>query len=308
MSLSPAPVAGDPSALRRAVIAWWRSGPGAARDRLPWRANRDPWAVLVSETMLAQTTVARVAERFPDFLARYPTAAHLSAAPVGDVLRAWSGLGYNRRAVALHALATRVVADHAGSPPTTLPGLLALPGVGPYTARAVLCFAHDAPVGVVDTNVGRVLARAVAGRRLAVREAQDLADALVPPRRARDWGLALMDLGSLCCRARAPRCGECPLARTRRCVFATRRALDPGTADPAVGSAGTSARQSAFVGSDRQLRGRILRAACAGPLAPTDLAALESGGDAPGRAARLAARLALEGLLVGDGACGYRLP
>ncbi len=290
------------------MFAWTDSGVTAGRDALSWRATREPWAVLVSETMLAQTTVARVAQRHPAFLERFPTPAALAQASRGEVLQAWSGLGYNRRATQLHALATRVVAEHGGALPRSLPALLELPGVGPYTARALLCFAHDEPVGVVDTNVGRVLARAVAGRRLSAREAQGLADALVPRRDPRRWGLALMDLGSLCCRARRPNCGSCPLEVAGRCRFVAARARDAHSEDPAVGSAGTSARQSAFKGSDRELRGRLLRAACAGPLRPPLLADLASGEGGAPRVARLAERLAAEGLLVADGQGGYRLP
>ena len=148
-----------------AIGRWW-AGARAARDRLPWRTTRDPWAVLVSETMLAQTQVSRVTPRFREFVARFPTAAACAAAPVGDVVRAWVGLGYNRRALALHAAAARIVERYAGRVPATLDELVALDGVGPYTARAVLAFAFDAEVAAVDTNVGRVLARAAAGRPL----------------------------------------------------------------------------------------------------------------------------------------------
>src|SRR5690606_13188890 len=151
-------------------------------------------AVLVSELMLQQTQVSRVAPRYCAFLAQFPTPSACAAAPVGDVVRAWAGLGYNRRAVNLHRAAVVVAEEHGGRLPTTLDGLLALPVVGPYTARAVLAFAHEDDVGVVDTNAARVLARAVAGRPLGAAEVQEVADAAVPPGRGWAWNSALLDL------------------------------------------------------------------------------------------------------------------
>ncbi len=153
---------------RAAVLAW---GDDHLRP-LPWRSTRDPWAVLVSEVMAQQTGVDRVIPRYRAFLARFPTLPRASAAaPAGDVVRLWAGLGYNRRAVNLHRCAAAVVERHGGRLPADLAALLALPGVGPYTARAVLAFAFEHDVGVVDTNVGRVLAR-WEGRPLRPREAQ----------------------------------------------------------------------------------------------------------------------------------------
>jgi A/G-specific adenine glycosylase len=138
-------------ALRESLSAW---AEGSRRD-LPWRRTRDPWAVLVSELMLQQTQVARVVPRYEAFLERFPTPAATAAAPVADVVRAWAGLGYNRRAVSLHRAAVAVVERHGGVMPATLAELVALPGVGPYTARAVLAFAYEADVGVVEVNSGR---------------------------------------------------------------------------------------------------------------------------------------------------------
>jgi A/G-specific adenine glycosylase len=145
---------------------------------LPWRATRDPWAILVSEVMAQQTGVDRVVGYYHAFLDRFPTAAACAAAPAGDVVRLWAGLGYNRRAINLHRCAATVVERHGGVLPDGLDALLALPGVGPYTARAVLAFAFEQSVGVVDTNVGRVLAR-WEGRSLGRAEAQSMADTLV---------------------------------------------------------------------------------------------------------------------------------
>src|SRR5690606_32492372 len=141
------------------LLAWWEV---EARD-LPWRASRDPWAVLVSEMMLQQTQVSRVVDRWPRLLDRFPTPAACADAGVASVVQAWSGLGYNRRAVHVHRLAEVCVEQHGGALPADLEGLLALPGVGPYTARAVLVFAHERDIGLVDTNAARFLSRALAG-------------------------------------------------------------------------------------------------------------------------------------------------
>jgi A/G-specific adenine glycosylase len=235
-----------------AVLAW-----GAPRLRdLPWRRTRDPWEVLVSEVMLQQTQVARVIARWPRFLARFPTPHACATASLADVLREWQGLGYPRRARNLHAAATAIVA--AGSFPSDLAGLLALPGVGPYTARAVRAFAFEADAAAVDTNIARVYAR-LAGRRLTAREVQAHADSAVPAGEAWVWNQCLMDLGALVCRP-VPACHECPLMR--RCAWHA----SAGAPDPAIGSAGVSARQARFEGSDRQARGRLMQALSSGPV------------------------------------------
>ncbi|HEX7443181.1 MAG TPA: A/G-specific adenine glycosylase, partial [Acidimicrobiales bacterium] len=160
--------------LSDALLDWTER----TRRDLPWRRTRDPWAVLVSELMLQQTQVARVVPSYHAFLARFPTATDCAAGTVGDVVTLWAGLGYNRRAVNLHRSATRLVADHGGALPDDLAALLALPGIGPYTARAVLAFAFGHDVGVVDTNAARVLAR-TGGRTLTRAEVQRAADASV---------------------------------------------------------------------------------------------------------------------------------
>ncbi len=242
-----------------AVLAW----SATTRRDLPWRRTRDPWAVLVSETMLQQTQVARVVGRYQDFVARFPTPTACAAAPVSAVVAAWSGLGYNRRAVNLHRCARAVVARHDGCVPDSLDELTALPGIGAYTARAVLAFAFEADVGVVDTNAARVLARAVAGHALAPRAAQRLADDLVPAGRGWAWNQAVLDLGATVCTARQPACAGCPVAD--RCAWAAPSGGAPPP-DPAAGSAGTSGRQSRFAGSDREGRGRLVAALVDGQL------------------------------------------
>lgn len=268
---------------------------------LPWRRTRDPWAVLVSEAMLQQTQVARVVPRYHAFLDRFPTPTACAAAPPGDVLTLWAGLGYNRRAVQLHTAATTLVERYDGIVPDDLEGLLALPGVGPYTARAVLAFAFEADAAVVDTNVGRVLARR-AGRRLSPREVQAAADAWLPAGEAWAWNQGLLDLGAAVCRARRPSCERCPVADG--CAW--REAGRPGP-DPATGSAGVSGRQSRFEGSDRQGRGRLVDALRSGPVADAELARTMGWSDDPARAQRVAADLVAEGLVVRRSEGGYSL-
>jgi A/G-specific adenine glycosylase len=235
------------------VLAW---GMPRLRD-LPWRTTRDPWAILVAEVMLQQTQASRVAPRWRHFLERFASPASCAAAPLGDVLREWHGLGYPRRARNLHHAAGIIVERHDGALPDDLPRLLALPGIGPYTARAVLAFAHGQDVGVVETNIGRVLAR-TAGRRLTPKGAQRLADAVVPRGEGWAWNQVLMDLGATQCRP-DPRCAGCPVAAA--CSWHVAGHPPP---DPAVGSAGVSTGQLPYEGSARQARGAVLRSLLAG--------------------------------------------
>jgi A/G-specific adenine glycosylase len=280
-------------ALTGALLAW---GDVHLRD-LPWRATRDPWAVLVSEVMAQQTGVDRVIGYYHAFLAAFPTPAACAAAPVGDVVRLWAGLGYNRRAVNLHRCARAVVDAHGGALPADLAALLALPGVGPYTARAVLAFAYERPVGVVDTNVGRVLAR-WAGRPLRPAEAQAWADDLAGAAAGRSWAWnqSLMELGGRVCRRRRPHCGACPVAAA--CAWAAVGLAGP---DPADGSAGVGTGQPRFEGSDRQGRGRLVAALCRGPVALTDLPVVMGWPDDPARADRVVLAMVADGLAVQDG-------
>jgi A/G-specific adenine glycosylase len=272
-----------------ALLAW---GERTRRD-LPWRRTRDPWAVLVSELMLQQTQVARVVPRYEAFLGSFPTPGACAAGSVGDVVTHWAGLGYNRRAVNLHRTATLVVAEHGGRLPDDLDRLLRLPGIGPYTARAVLAFAWERDVGVVDTNAGRVLAR-VTGRALTGGEVQERADAAVPAGHGWAWNQAVLDLGATVCTSRSPRCGDCPLAP--RCSWRRAGNIEP---DPARGSAGTSAGQSTFEGSDRQGRGRLVEALRRQDrIAPDDLAAAAGWPDDPIRTAEAVASLLTDGLAV----------
>jgi A/G-specific adenine glycosylase len=238
VSADPAP--SSLSAVRRSLLDWYAS---AHRD-FPWRETSDPYAVLVSEVMLQQTQASRIAERFPAFMVRFPTAESLASASSAAVLAAWSGLGYNRRALALRQAAAVVARDGW---PRDVPGLSKLPGIGPYTARAVASLAFGAPVGVVDTNVRRWLLRRFGGpdepRRL-----QYLSDALAAPGQGHDvaaWTHATMEFGAAICRSRDPRCDACPIAR----------------GCPSRGRAATVAvaRQAHLRGSDRAYRGAVLR-------------------------------------------------
>lgn len=199
--------------------------------------------------MLQQTQVARVMPKWTAFVDAYPTPEECARAPLADVLRHWHGLGYPRRARNLHQAAAEVWAR--GSFPDTLEGLLALPGVGAYTARAVRAFAFEHPAAVVDTNIARVYAR-VAGRTLTAREVQCAADAALDGRPPWLWNQCLMDLGAALCRPVDPSCAQCPVRPA--CAWAG------GGPDPAVGSAGVSRSQARFDGSDRQARGLLMAA------------------------------------------------
>ena len=219
---------------------------------LPWRGERDPYRVLVAEVMLQQTQASRVAKAYPVFLRRFPSARRLAAAPASEALRAWGDLGYNRRALNLWR-ACRTVVEPDGFP-RTVEGLQALPGIGPYTARAVASFSFGAPVGVVDANVRRVLTR-THGLAADVRPAtvQAIADRLVPRDRSGAWNQAMIDLGALVCRSRTPSCGVCALRR--RCAWA-------GGHRPSVGRPGPRARvkesEPPFETTTRYVRGRIV--------------------------------------------------
>lgn len=286
-------------AMVTALLAW---AADEGRD-LPWRHTRDPWAVLVSEVMLQQTQVTRVISRYHAFLDRFPDPRSCAEAPLSELLGLWSGLGYNRRALHLHAAAQHVVARHGGRLPADLDALLALPGVGRYTARAILAFAFERQVGVVDTNAARVLARAVAGRPLGGGEVQRLADVLVPDRQGWAYNQAILDLGATVCLSRRPECDRCPLRAA--CAWSAGKCAAP---DPAHGTAGVSGRQSRFAGSDREGRGKVVAALLDGPLPAADIARVAGWPDDPQRAERVVSGLVADGLAVVDDRRGLRLP
>jgi A/G-specific adenine glycosylase len=238
------------TSLAETVTRWYDVH---ARD-LPWRApDASPWAVLVSEVMLQQTQVNRVEPVWHRWLERWPTPAALAAEPPGEAIRAWGRLGYPRRAMRLHACAVAIVDRHGGRVPDELDELLALPGVGTYTGRAVAAFAFRQRHPVVDTNVRRVVSRVVDGvaDSGSSTTAADLAavELLLPdePEAAARASVAFMELGAIRCTARAPRCAECPLWAP--CLW--RRAGSPP-------SSGPSRRIQRYAGTDRQVRGLLL--------------------------------------------------
>lgn len=238
--------------VRVALLEWF----DREARRLPWRLTRDPWAVLVSETMLQQTQVDRVIPKYEAFLAAFPTPRACAAAPVADVIRLWAGLGYNRRAVLLHRAAVQIAECHGGRVPSDLHQLMRLTGVGAYTARAVQVFAYEQDsAAVLDTNVGRVVARLLVGAPLTVDAAQQLVDSLVPIGDSWRWNQTLVEFGALVCRKRRPLCESCPVVA--RCVW---RVAGDGSPDPCLGSAAVGRQQTTFVGSDRQGRGRLVAA------------------------------------------------
>jgi A/G-specific adenine glycosylase len=225
--------------VRRAVRRW-----ASTVDRpLPWRGERDPYRVLVSEVMLQQTQAGRVIEPYLRFLKRFPSVGALASAEQADVLREWGTLGYNRRAQNLWRAARAII--ERGGFPRTVEELQELPGLGPYTSRAVASFAFDADCGVVDANVRRVISRA-----LGDGDVQEKADALAPRGSSAAWNQTMIDLGALVCTARKPACGQCPLRRW--CTW---------TASP------SPARRSErpFKETSRYVRGRIVAELRCGP-------------------------------------------
>lgn len=223
---------------------------------LPWRApETTAWGVLVSEVMSQQTPVARVAPQWLEWLERWPTPQDFAAASQADVLRAWGRLGYPRRALRLWECAQAIVERHSGVVPRDVDELLALPGIGDYTARAVACFAFGVNVPVVDTNVRRVYARAWSGRFLAPQPAKrQLAQVgeLLADGRGPQTSVALMELGALVCTARSPQCSVCPL----RAGCAWVRAGSPAPSESEM--AAQKKRVQKFAGTDRQVRGKIM--------------------------------------------------
>ncbi|BBY02983.1 adenine DNA glycosylase [Mycobacterium seoulense] len=242
------PVNARPNISAEELLEWYER----SRRDLPWREpGVSAWQILVSEFMLQQTPVSRVLPIWSDWVLRWPTPSATAAASAADVLRAWGKLGYPRRAKRLHECAIVIAREHDDVVPDDVETLLRLPGVGSYTARAIACFAYRQPVPVVDTNVRRVVARAVRGLADggSVSAARDMADvsALLPAdETAPRFSVALMELGATVCTARAPRCGLCPLAR---CAW-----RDAGFS-PAQGPA---RRVQTYAGTDRQVRGRLL--------------------------------------------------
>lgn len=250
----PVPVAVRPPVHRfhRSVLRWY-----AAHGRsFPWRRTTDPYRILLSEIMAQQTQVSRVAFYYRQWLKRFPTISALAAAPAGDVLREWSGLGYNSRALRFHKLANEVITNHRSRLPKDVGALQQLPGIGRYTAHAVCCFAFGQRVPVVDVNIRRILTRWTRRVRSSNEQMTDeaawtQAEHFLPKQRSYDWNQALMDLGATICTARAPKCGECPVVSL--CASAGTPALQKQ-------SASTKKKEPLWRGEPRRLyRGRILK-------------------------------------------------
>jgi len=280
------------------VIDWFAVN---GRD-LPWRRpGFTPWGALVSEFMLQQTPVNRVLPKLAEWLERWPTPAALAAASPGDAVRAWDRLGYPRRALNLHATAVAITERHGGVVPSDVPELLALPGIGDYTARAVSVFAYGQRHPVVDINIRRVIARAVLGLAdpgpAAKRDLVDM-EALLPESDAdaRAFNAGIMELGALVCVARTPRCEACPIAE--QCAW--RRAGYPATDGP------VAQRQKKYEGSDRQVRGLVLAELRASdmPVTRIELALVWA---LPDQLDRAIAGLILDGLIVDTGGA-FELP
>jgi A/G-specific adenine glycosylase len=283
--------------LHQPVLRWYAEH---ARD-LPWRGSgATPWRVMVSEFMLQQTPVARVVPVFESWLETWPTPADLAAAPSGEAVRAWGRLGYPRRALRLHAAATAIVERHGGEVPSTHQELLALPGVGDYTASAIASFAFGARHAVLDTNVRRVLARVVSGVELpgaSVTKAERLvAEALVPDDDAAAWAVSVMELGALVCTASNPRCPACPLREACAWRAAGMPAYD-----------GPPRRAQAWAGTDRMVRGRLMAVLREGG-ASVSRQRLEETWPEEVQRERALASLVADGLVVATDEGRYALP
>ncbi|MDQ1105324.1 A/G-specific adenine glycosylase [Nocardioides zeae] len=293
------PAVDDVPGLHDAVLGWYDEH---ARD-LPWRGvDASPWSVMVSEFMLQQTPVARVLPVHAAWLATWPTPAALAAASTGEAVRAWGRLGYPRRALRLHAAATAIVAQHGGEVPRAYADLLALPGIGDYTAAAIASFAYGQRHVVLDTNVRRVIARVAAGQELPPRSVttaeRALAASLLPdaPADAATWNVGLMELGALVCSVASPACDRCPVLDRCAWVAAGRPAYD-----------GPARVAQTYAGTDRQCRGRLLGVVrdADGPVA---LSTLEAAWAISEQRDRCLASLVEDGLLARVGPASYALP
>ena len=283
-------------ALHDAVLAWF----GAEARDLPWRRDTSPWSVMVSEFMLQQTPVSRVLPVFVAWMVRWPTPAALAADPPGEAVRAWGRLGYPRRALRLHAAATAIVERHDGAVPAERDALLALPGVGDYTASAVASFAFRGRHPVLDTNVRRVFARVVGGvafpEPTVTAAERARAESLMPDDDAHRWAAATMELGALVCTARSPRCGVCPVAD--QCRW---RANGYPEHD------GPPRRGQAWAGTDRQVRGRLM-AVLREADGPVTREALDAAWDDPVQRDRCLDTLVFDGLVEPVGDDRFSLP
>lgn len=254
--------------LHTAVLAWY----GLNARTFPWRPCSNAYRVLISEMMSQQTQISRVVAYYHRWLEAFPTIEALASASKADVLREWSGLGYNSRALRLHQLANIVTSEHKGSLPHTVESLLALPGIGRYTAHAVACAAYQDAVPVVDVNIRRVLTRVFSpverpGEMKPEKEAWALAQSALPGHDVYEWNQALMDIGATICTSRAPKCPECPVRRY--CLSAE----SPVFSLPPVKKGKKAAHEPQYNGIPRRLyRGKILKLLHAGGLTEEEIA------------------------------------
>jgi A/G-specific adenine glycosylase len=281
------------------ILDWYAAN---ARD-LPWRRpEAGPWGVLVSEIMLQQTPVSRVLPIWTEWMNRWPAPGALAAEPSGEAVRAWGRLGYPRRALRLHESARAIVERHSGQVPASYDALLALPGIGSYTAAAVASFAYQQRHAVLDTNVRRVLARLIAGKEYPAKAQTAaevaMAESLLPPDPpvAVRWSVAVMELGALVCTARTPRCADCPVVAGCAWRAAGRPAHD-----------GPPRRGQTYAGTDRQVRGKLL-AVLRESAVPVPQEALDAVWDEPVQRARALDGLVADGLVEPLDGGAYRLP
>ena len=276
------------------IINWYRAN---ARE-LPWRRpGTSPWGVLLSEVMSHQTQVERVAPIWIEWIERWPTPAAFAQAGTDEVLRAWGSLGYPRRALRLKECARAIVEDHGGEVPEDVDKLLALPGIGDYTARAVACFAYGNNVPVVDTNVRRVVARVERGEALGRpgrREIDEVAS-LLPAQNGPVFSVGVMELGALVCTARAPKCGACPVRA--ECAW-----LAAGKPEAEV-----QTRSQRFAGTDRQVRGKIMKVLRESD-SPVEQKRIDAVWPDPAQRSRALFSLLEDGLAEQDGEGYFHLP
>jgi A/G-specific adenine glycosylase len=253
--------------IQSSLLHWYRQN---ARD-LPWRHTRDPYRILVSEVMLQQTQVDRVIPKYHAFLDAFPTVEALAEAPTSEVIRLWSGLGYNRRAVNLQRSAQAVVSEYGGVFPSTVENLKKLPGIGPYTAGAIACFAFEQDVGFLDTNIRRLLHRLVIGPEVpsearTSRQMQEIAEQMVPAGHGWEWGQTLIEFGALQCTARKPACLTCPL-QSHCSAFPEIQTILVDLRK----SGFRRKKEASFEGSNRMYRGRVLRELQSDPVGASEL-------------------------------------
>ena len=285
------------SNIERKVFLWWDK----ERRDFPWRATRDPWEILVSEFMLQQTQASRVIEKYHVFLNRFPDPTSCANSSPGEVIELWSGLGYNRRAINLHQSAKVISTKYQGVVPNELQSLLELPGIGDYTARAILAFSFEKDVAVVDVNVKRVFSR-LKGKVMSMKEAQVNADQNLPAGEGWRWNQAMIEVGATLCTARITHCCACPFETT--CIWTK----DQTKPDPAISPKEMRQKPDSFEGSDRQGRGKLISALRDKAVLKKDIPKILGWINDPERCSRVLQKLEKDGLIVIDKSGKVSLP